>query len=126
MRIDVGIETDMGKLIEKIDEYRPDQVPEIQAMQKSLKTAMLKKNFSEHPALSLLLSTLRKREKSYTLIISDKEDIDVVQRASYFARRAEVRFILSFFDVDSSIDTIERRVKAELEEALSEDVKVEE
>ncbi len=117
-----NIDTKMQKLTEKLDEYRPDQVAEIQSMQKSLKTAMLKKNFAEHPALQLLLDTLRKREKGYTLVLSDKEDLTLEQRSSYFARRQEVRFVLSFFDVDSSIETIERRVDAELDAQLSDEV----
>lgn len=109
----------MEKLVGKLDEYRPDQVPEIQAMQKSLKMASLKKNFKEHPAMQLLIDTLRKREKGYTLVLSDKEDLDEQKRQTYFARRAEVRWILSFFDVNQTIESIERRLDAELDEQLS-------
>lgn len=112
----------MDKLVGKLDEYRPDQVPEIQAMQKSLKMASLKKNFKEHPAMKQLIDTLRKREKGYTLVLSDKEDLDEQKRQAYFARRAEVRWILSFFDVDQTIESIERRLDQELDEQLSDDV----
>lgn len=112
----------MEKLIGKLDEYRPDQVPEIQSMQKSLKLASLKKNFKQHPAMQMLLDSLRKREAGYTIILSNKEDLDEGKRQAYFARRAEVRFILSFFDVDQTIDTIERQLDKELDAQLSDDV----
>lgn len=117
-----NVEAKMDKLVGKLDEYRPDQVPEIQAMQKSLKMASLKKNFKEHPAMKQLIDTLRKREKGYTLVLSDKEDLDEQKRQAYFARRAEVRWILSFFDVDQTIESIERRLDQELDEQLSDDV----
>lgn len=109
----------MNKLIEHLDEYRPDQVPEIQAIQKSLKMASLKKNFKEHPAMLLLIDTLRKREKGYTIVLSDKEDLSQEKRSAYFARRAEVRWILAFFDVDQTIESIERRLDTELDLQLS-------
>lgn len=109
----------MEKLIAKLDDYRPDQVAEIQSMQKSLKTALLKKNLKQHPALNALLLTLKKREEGYTLVLANKEDLPEEKRQAYFARRGEVRFILSFFDVDSTIDTIERSLDTELDGQLS-------
>lgn len=112
----------MDKLVEKLDEYRPDQVAEIQSMQKSLKTALLKKNIAQHPALQQLVDTLKKREKGYTLILSDKEDLSEVDRKAYWARRAEIRFMISFFDVDATIESIETRLDSELDHQLSEEV----
>lgn len=112
----------MEKLVGKLDEYRPDQVPEIQAMQKSLKAAALKKNLKQHPAMQLLIDTLRKREQGYTLVLSNKEDLDEQKRQAYFARRGEVRWILAFFDVDQTIESIERRLDAELDQQLSDAV----
>lgn len=112
----------MQKLVEKLDDYRPDQVEEIKAMQKSLKQASLKKNLANHPAMKLLLDTLRKREQGYNIILTNKEDLPDVKRQAYFARRAEVRFILSFFDTTSSMNGIEQRLDAELEVQLSAEV----
>lgn len=114
-----NIELKMEKLIEKLDDYRPDQVQEIQAMQKSLKQAMLKKNLKEHPSMKLLIKTLGDRERGYTLVLSNKEDLEEMKRHAYFARRSELRFILSFFDVDSTIKNIERDLDAELDNQLS-------
>lgn len=108
------VDTKMAKLVEKLDDYRPDQQAEVIAMQKSLKAASLKKNLAEHPSMKLLIETLRNREAQYTLVLSNKEDLDDKKRGAYFARRAEVRFILSFFDVDSAIASIEERLDQEL------------
>lgn len=109
-----NVDVKMQKLVDKLDDYRPDQQAEVAAMQKALKTASLKKNFADHPAMQLLLETLRKREQGYSLVLSNKEDIDEVKRHAYFARRAEVRWILSFFDVGQAIESIERRLDEEL------------
>ena len=104
----------MQKLIEKIDDYRPDASSEIIAMQKTLKAAMLKKNFKDHPALVQLLSTLTKREQAYSLILQNKRDLTDVQRQGYFDRREEVRFILGFFNVESTIQSIESQLDYQL------------
>ena len=116
-----NIDAKMNKLVDKLDDYRPDQQSEVQAMQKSLKTAMLKKNLKDHPSMKLLVDTLRKREASYSLVLSNKEDLSEVKRQAYFARRTEVRWILSFFDVDQTIESIEQRLDSELEQQLSTD-----
>lgn len=108
----------MQKLVEKMSNGRPDQLAEVQAMQRSLKTAMLKKNFKEHPAMSLFIATLRKREQAYCLILQNKRDLTEVQRQAFFEKRDELRLILSFFKVESVIDTIEK----ELDYQLSDDV----
>ena len=108
----------MGKLVERLDEYRPDQVEAIRAMQKTIKDASLKQNFKEHPAMKALLETLSMREKGYTLVLANKEDLDAVKRAAFFARRQEVRFFLAFFDVDASLESLEQALERELEEQL--------
>lgn len=116
------IETRMKQLVDKLDDYRPDQQEEVIAMQKSLKTASLKKNLADHPSMKLMLDTLRKRENGYTLVLSNKEDLEEMKRHAYFARRAEVRWILSFFDVDQTIESIEKRIQSELDGQLSDSV----
>lgn len=118
----ISTEAKMTKLVEKLDEYRPDMVGEVKAMQKSLKTALLKKNLSQHPALKLMLDTLRKREAGYSLVIDNKEDLPEDKRKMYFARRAEVRFILSFFDVAATLESIDSRLDKELDMQLSDEV----
>lgn len=113
-----NIETKMTKLVEKVNDYRPDASQEIVAMQKSLKNAMLKKNLKEHPALAQLLATLKKREEAYSLVLQNKRDLSDVERRGYFDRREEVRFIISFFEVDKTLETLEKQ----LDYQLSEDV----
>lgn len=114
--------TKIDKLVEKLDDYRPDQQAEVISMQKTLKAATLKKNFKDHPAMKMLIDLLRKRELGYTLVLANKEDLTEIKRQGYFDRRAEVRWILSFFDVDQTIENIEKRIDAELEYQLSERV----
>lgn len=114
-----NIDIKMQKLVDKLDDYRPDQQTAVQAMQKALKTASLKKNLGEHPAFQLLLKTLKDRESQYSLVLSNKEDIEEIKRHAYFARRAEVRWILSFFDVDQTIESIERTLDEELDRLIS-------
>ena len=72
----------------------------------------------DHDAMKQLLSLLKKREEGYTLILANKEDLDQAKRQGFFERRKEVRFILSFFEVDKTLETIE----AQLDYQLSEDV----
>ena len=109
-----AIDLKMGKLVERLDQYRPDAVPEILSMQKSLKTAQLKKNFVEHPAVKMFVDAMRNRDQQYTAVLSNKEDLDDAKRSAFFARRAEVRFVLAFFDVDATIQSIEQRLHQSL------------
>lgn len=113
-----NVDIKMSKLVEQLDNYRPDQQSAVQAMQKALKTASLKKNLGDHPAFKLLLKTLRDRERQYSLILSNKEDLEEIKRHAYFARRGEVRWILSFFDVDQTIESIEKTLDEELDGQL--------
>lgn len=115
-----NIETKMTKLVEKVNDYRPDASVEIVAMQKSLKAAMLKKNLKEHPALAQLLATLKKREEAYSLVLQNKRDISDVERRGYFDRREEVRFIISFFEVDKTLETLEKQLDYQLSEEVQE------
>jgi hypothetical protein len=110
----------LDKLAEKMEGARADQLEEVVRMRKTLKAAMLKKSLKEHPALTELLSLLRKRETSYSLLLSNKPMDD--RRTEWFARRAEVRFIISFFEVDKTIEHID----AELDYQLSDEVDVNE
>ncbi len=105
-----SIEPKMEKLIAKLEDYRPDQAQEIVKMQKTLKAALLKKNFKQHPALLQLLDTLKKRDEAYTLVLSNKEDLTEVKRVAYFERRREVRFMLAFFGVEQLLDSMEKRL----------------
>jgi hypothetical protein len=114
-----SIETKMEKLMEKVNDYRPDAAEEVMSMQKTLKAAMLKKNFKDHPALVQLLATLKKREEAYSIILQNKRDLTEAQREGYFQRRDEVRFILGFFDVEKTIESIE----SQLDYQLSSDVR---
>lgn len=111
------VETKLNKVMDQLDEYRPDQAAILVKMQKTLKTAMLKKNFGEHPAIVMLLDALRKREEAYTLILANKEDLESIKRQGYFDRRKEVRFILSFFDVDKTIQGIEAQIDYQLSDS---------
>lgn len=118
----MALDSKLNKLVEKLDDYRPDQQAEVIALQKTLKLATLKKNFKEHPAMKMLMDLLRKREVGYTLVLANKEDLSDIKRQGYFDRRAELRWILSFFDVDQMIENIEKRIDAELEYQLSNEV----
>jgi|CXWL01.1.fsa_nt_gi hypothetical protein len=121
-----NVDIKMSKLVEQLDNYRPDQQSAVQAMQKALKTASLKKNLGDHPAFKLLLKTLRDRERQYSLILSNKEDLEEIKRHAYFARRGEVRWILSFFDVDQTIESIEKTLDEELDGQLGDNAPSEE
>lgn len=113
-----SLEEKMSQLMQKVDDYRPDQQEEIVRMQKTIKTAMLKKNFKQHPALTELLSLLKKREESYSLILSNKEDLTETQRFGYIARRREVRWLISFFEVDKTLKTIEQTIDYQLSDEV--------
>ncbi len=114
------IENKMEKLVERLSDGRSDQLEEVASMKKTLKTAMLKKNLKEHPALCQLLDVLRKREEAYTLILSNKEDLIEIKRQGMFERRREVRFILSFFDsADKTIESIDKQLDYQLSDELS-------
>lgn len=117
-----AVDTKMQKLVDKLDDYRPDQIAEVEAMQKSLKLASLKKNFKEHPAMQLMLASLKKKADGYTLVLANNADIDEMKRREYFARRDEVRFVLGMFDVDQTIESIEKRLDEELNYQLSDSV----
>lgn len=113
-----NVESLMDKLVEKMSDGREDQLQEVISMQKTLKTALLKKNFKEHPAMARLLMLLTKREQGYSLILANKEDLDDVKREGFFQRRKELRFILGFFNVEPAIAGIE----AQLTYQLSDDI----
>ena len=118
--VTVGIEGKMDKLEEVMSDARQDQREEVIQMRKTLKSAMLKKNLKEHPALAQFLSVLRKREQGYTLILANKEDLTDVKRQGYFERRKEARFILSFFDsADRTIDGIDKALDYQLSDEVA-------
>ena len=122
--VNVGTEGKLDKLEEVMSDARQDQREEVVQMRKTFKSAMLKKNLKEHPALTRFLSLLRKREQGYTLILANKENLTDVARQGYFERRKEVRFILSFFDsADRTIESIDKKLDYQLsdEVALSPD-----
>lgn len=116
-----NIEEKMSKLENKMADGREDQLAEVVAMKKSLKTALLKKNFADHPAMVQLLSLLRKREQSFSTLLQNKEDLIEEKRLAMFQRRKEVRFILSFFDIDKTIEGIEAQLDYQLSDELSPD-----
>lgn len=107
-------------LITRLDGGRQDHLEEVLSMRKALKQAMLKKNFKEHPALKLMIDTLRKRNEAYSLVLSDKRELTEINRREYFARRDEVRWLLSFFEVDRTIETIEKRIDYQLSDDVEE------
>lgn len=115
-----NIDAKMAKLLERMRDGREDQLAEVVAIKKTLKTALLKKNLKDHPALTQLLSTLKKREEQYTMLLANKEDITELERRAMFAQRREVRFIISFFD--GSEKTIQN-IENQLDYQLSDDVK---
>lgn len=111
----------MDKLIDKLKGGRPDHIEEVVSMQKTLKTAMLKKNLKEHPALQRLLAALRKRESSWTTILANKKDLTEGDRREYFAKREEDRFLISFFNVDTTIESIEKNIDYQLSDEIDMD-----
>ncbi len=113
-----GIEAKMQKLVETFDDARGDQRAEVQAMQKSLKQAMLKKDFKSHPAMQLMLATLQKREQAYTLVLANKQDLNELDRKRYFGKREEIRWVLSFFAVESTIENIDKQLDYQLSDAV--------
>ena len=115
------IDVKMNKLVERMSDGREDQIAEVISMKKTLKGALLKKNLKEHPALVQLLSTLKKREEQYTMILANKEDLNETERQAIFARRKEVRFILSFFDsADKTIESMEKQLDYQLSDEVQE------
>lgn len=114
-----GIDAKMDKLIEKMSDGREDQLAEVLAMRKVIKNAQVKKNFKEHPAMKMLLDLLHKRDQAYTMILSNKEDLTDTQREGFFQRRKEVRFILSFFEVEKTIDSMEAQLDYQLGDEIS-------
>ena len=115
------IDVKMNKLVERMSDGREDQIAEVISMKKTLKGALLKKNLKEHPALVQLLSTLKKREEQYTMILANKEDLNETERQAIFARRKEVRFILSFFDsADKTIERMEKQLDYQLSDEVQE------
>ena len=104
----MSAEAKMTKLVEKMKGGREDQMQEVITMRDSLKKALLKKNLREHPALLQLLSMLKKREGSYSLLLANKPFEAVEKRAEWFACRAECRFFISFFEVDKTIESIDK------------------
>ncbi len=115
------IDVKMNKLIERMRDGREDQIEEVISMRKTLKQALLKKNLKEHPALIQMLSTLKKREEQFTMILANKEDVTDLERQAMFARRKEGRFILSFFDsADKTVESIEKQLDYQLSDDVSE------
>jgi hypothetical protein len=114
------LEAKLGKLVDRLQDGRPDHLAEVQSMQKALKAAMLKKNLKEHPALKQFFDTLRKREQSYTTVIANKRDMSELDRREFFAKRDEIRLILSFFNVDSTIGNIEKTLDYQLSDEVEE------
>lgn len=114
-----SVEEKIELLQQKMAGGRTDHIAELDSMRKTLKKAMLKKNFAEHPAMTMMLEVLRKREASYTMIIDNKRELTEVERRGFFEKRDEVRFLLSFFNVDRTIESIEK----ELDYQLSGDVR---
>lgn len=113
------VEVLMNKLVEKMSDGRPDQLAEVVSMQKSLKMAMLKKNFKDHPAMALFISTLQKRERAYGILLQNKRDLTELQRQAFFEKRDELRLILSFFNVESLIETVEKELNYQLSDEVS-------
>jgi len=118
-----SIESKIDKLAEKLEGGREDQIVEVKTMRTIFKTAMLKKNLAENPAMSKLLYVLRKREASITSVLSNKEDLTGEQRIGFFNRRKELRFILSFFDsADKTIESLDKQLDYQLSDDIEEDV----
>ena len=114
-----SLEMKLDKLQERIKGGREDQITEVVSMRKTLKAALLKKNLKEHAAVAQLLALLHKREQAYSLILQNKRELTEVQRAGYFDRREELRFILSFFDsADKTISKIENSLDYQLSDEV--------
>ena len=117
------IETKLDKLADKLEGGREDHIEEVSAMRKTFKEAMLKKNLAENPAMEKLLALMKKRENSFTVLLSNKEDLTSDQRNAFFNRRKEVRFILSFFEsADKTLESMETQLDYQLSDEIGEDV----
>lgn len=113
------IESKINRLVESFKDGRPDAHAEIISIQKTLKVAMLKKNLKEHPALVQLLNVLKKREEGMTLVLANKEDLPHEERMALFQRRREIRFVISFFNVEPTIDSIEKTLDYQLSDEVN-------
>ena len=112
------LQTDLGKLAEKLEGGREDHLKEVVSMQKTLKKALLKKNLKEHPALHQLLQTLTKREQGYRLILANKREMTSEDRNIMFARADEIKFVLNFFNIDPVLEGVEKYVEYQLSDAV--------
>lgn len=119
----IGLEMQLDKLAEKMLDARQDQQEEVKTMRKVFKDASLRKNLAEHPAMKKLIAMFKKRERSYSNLLANKEDATEKQRQDWFARRNECRFFLRFFEAaDRTIDSLAREVEYQLSDEISEDV----
>lgn len=112
------VEVKLDRLAEKLQGGREDHLAEVESMRKVLKDALIKKNLKDNPALKQLLQTLRKREEGYSLLLSNKPTDE--RRVEWFARREECRFLLKFFEVDKTIEGIEKRLDYQLSDTVEE------
>lgn len=102
-----------------MDGARDDQMGEINAMRVTMKNALLRKNLKEHPAFQKLVAYLRKRDQSYTTLLINKPMDE--KRVEWFSRREEDRFILGFFEVDKTLESLEKQLDYQLSEDVLDD-----
>lgn len=115
MAIQGGIEAKMELLQAQMEGGREDHVAEVELLQRTMKKAMVKKSFAEHDAMKMLLAFLDKREHAYTLILSEKKELLEMERRAMFEKRAEVRWLISFFDTEKTLKSIESRLDYQLD-----------
>lgn len=113
----------IDKLAEKLEGGREDHLAEVALMRRTLKDASLKKALAQNPAMEKLIGMFRKRENSFTQVLANKEDMTEAQRAAFFQRRKEVRFILSFFEsADKTLEALDKALDYQLSDEIEEGV----
>jgi hypothetical protein len=118
-----SIPAKLDKLDQKITGGRQDAVDGVQAMRKVFKEASMRKSLAKNPAMSKLISIMRKREESITILLANKEEMSELERSNLFSRRKEVKYFLSFFDsADSALASMEKELDYQLSDDVREDV----
>lgn len=119
----MSLESSIDKLAEKLEGGREDHLAEVSSMRKIFKDASLRKKLMENPAMKKLIDMLKKRESSFTVVLSNKENLTTEQRNNFFSRRKEVRFILSFFEnADKTLESLEKIVAYQLSNDINDSV----
>ncbi len=114
--MDSDLQVKLNTLKERFLNEDEGSIVTINSWEKSLKEAILTKEFGEHPVVVQIRAELQKRLDGLKALLSESEDLTEKERDKAFAKKEIYKWFLGLFGIaDSTIDTINTIIEEELQ-----------